>query len=70
MAVEVSSSVSAFQIVGLKALFEVPPVVVGTDLPTWDISPDGQRFLISAPTSAGDNSPVTVVLNWQAGLKK
>ena len=70
IAVEVNSSTSAFQAGGHKALFEVPPVVVGTDLPTWDISPDGQRFLITTPAIASDNSPVTVVLNWQGGLKK
>jgi Tol biopolymer transport system component len=35
----------------------------------WDASADGQRFLI--PTLAqGYSAPFTVVLNWQAGLKK
>ena len=37
----------------------------------YDVSPDGQRFLCVIP-SASDTSfaPITVVLNWQAALKK
>ena len=41
---------------------------------SYAVSPDGQRFLIPRPASAGAEgappSPVTVVLNWTAGLKK
>ena len=41
---------------------------------TYAVSADGQRFLIPRPefNLAGDlaNAPITVVLNWQAGLKK
>jgi Tol biopolymer transport system component len=35
----------------------------------WDVAPDGQRFLMITPP-AESPSPITVVLNWQAGLKK
>ncbi len=34
----------------------------------YDVSPDGQRFLVSVPTTQ-TASPITVVLNWQSGLK-
>jgi hypothetical protein len=34
----------------------------------WDSSADGRRFLVSVPKSGPQ--PYTVVLNWQAGLKK
>ena len=34
----------------------------------YDVSPDGQRFLLPAGTDAPP--PITVVLNWTAGLKK
>jgi serine/threonine protein kinase len=41
---------------------------------TFAVSADGQRFLIPRPESSltGDlnNTPITVVLNWRAGLKK
>ena len=35
----------------------------------WDIAPDGQRMLFNAGSSESGTSLVTVVLNWQAGLK-
>ena len=41
---------------------------------TYSVSPDGQRLLIPRPESSGGmdaaSRPVTVVLNWTAGLKK
>jgi Tol biopolymer transport system component len=39
----------------------------------YDVTADGQRFLINAigaEANAGTSSPIIVVLNWQAGLKK
>jgi len=36
----------------------------------WDISPDGQRFLIDSTMGASNSSPVTMILNWQSVLKK
>ena len=52
------------------ALFQLPtsyrsfaPVTVG-----YEVSPDGQRFLVPIRKSAGP--PLQVVVNWQAGLKK
>ncbi|MGA7235927.1 MAG: protein kinase [Bryobacteraceae bacterium] len=38
----------------------------------WDVSADGQRFLVLAEGAAGivNASPLTVVVNWQARLKK
>lgn len=40
--------------------------------PTFDVSSDGQRFLMLAPPGAntGIVKPLTVVSNWQAGLRK
>ena len=35
----------------------------------YDVSPDG-RFLIASPVEQSATLPMTVVLNWQAGLKK
>ena len=40
----------------------VPP---GTD---WESAPDGKRFLVALPKDKPE--PYTVVLNWQAALKK
>jgi eukaryotic-like serine/threonine-protein kinase len=47
---------------------------VGLNYHTYAVSPDGQRFLIPRPVSTGGgeaaSAPITVVLNWTAGLKK
>jgi hypothetical protein len=36
----------------------------------YAVSADGQRFLINVPTGEGSAAPITVVLNWTAGIKK
>ena len=36
----------------------------------WDVSRDGQRFLIASPVDRGADTPITVVVNWQAALNK
>ena len=64
MAVEVDTS-GAFRAGIPKALFKVP-----LGLQFWEVSPDGKRFLMPSPSAASAQPPFTVVLNWQAGLKK
>ena len=36
----------------------------------YDVTPDGQRFLINVPVAEESSSPITLVQNWTAGLKK
>ena len=40
--------------------------------PTFDVSSDGQHFLMLDPPGAntGVVKPLTIISNWQAGLKK
>jgi Tol biopolymer transport system component len=38
--------------------------------PQYDVSPDGQRFLVNVPLDEATASPITVVLNWPTLLKK
>jgi len=66
MAVDVSIS-GVFQAGVPKALFKVPAGVLW-----WDVSSDGKRFLMATPSAVGASAPpkFTVVLNWQAALKK
>jgi Tol biopolymer transport system component len=37
---------------------------------SYEVSRDGQRFLMSAPVNGATAPPLTVVLNWQTQLKK
>jgi eukaryotic-like serine/threonine-protein kinase len=39
-------------------------------LPSYDVSADGRRFVIVTSTPQKLASPITVVVNWEAGLKK
>jgi serine/threonine protein kinase/Tol biopolymer transport system component len=53
-----------------QPLFPIPPVRISV---SYAPSRDGQRFLVNVPAggeSAAAAPPVTVVTNWQAGLKK
>jgi hypothetical protein len=61
---------SDFQAGVPKALFQTPPRVSGDAVVAqWAPSPDGKRFLFLVPEGQ-DAPPLTVVLNWPAGLKK
>jgi eukaryotic-like serine/threonine-protein kinase len=61
------------------------PVIPGSDLQTgpgaplfrmetgirnFDVSPDSSRFLVSTPLEKSPESPIRVILNWPAALKK
>ena len=55
----------------------MPHVLFDTGIkpfPDWGkqyaVSPDGQRFLLLKPVAEAAPTPITVVLNWTAGLKK
>jgi hypothetical protein len=49
------------------ALF--PVARIGLIYP-YDVASDGQRFLVLQPTEESKSQPLTVVINWQAGLAK
>jgi Tol biopolymer transport system component len=58
-----------------QPLFELPPepgpwIQGGGDQRVYAPAADGQRFLISRPIGEESSAPITVVLNWTAGLKK
>ncbi len=68
MAAEVNGKGSSFEIGAVKPL-------LGTRLTLgaryqYDVSADGQRFLINSAPEQAASAPITVVLNWTAGLKK
>jgi hypothetical protein len=49
----------------------VPSVAGGVSFQrSYAVSNDGQRFLIPGASATGSAPPLTVVLNWQAELKK
>jgi hypothetical protein len=36
----------------------------------YDVTADGQRFIVAAPLTEARNTPLTVVVNWTARMKK
>ena len=64
MAVEIKGTGTAFQASAPRPLFTVPVQE------QYDVSKDG-RFLIHVPVNQNATGlPITVVKNWQAGLRK
>jgi Tol biopolymer transport system component len=67
MAAKVKQNGSALTIDVASPLFQAP---VESFLPSYDVTTDGQRFVIVTSTPQKLPSPITVVVNWDAGLKK
>jgi Tol biopolymer transport system component/DNA-binding winged helix-turn-helix (wHTH) protein len=68
MAMAVSGS-STFQASPPQPLF-LATIPSGNPGPSYDVSADGKRFLMSVPARDAAETPITVVTNWQAGLKR
>jgi len=69
MAAPVSAREAAIDVGAATALFAVR--LPGEVRYFYRISPDGKRFLVSMmPVDEATTTPITVVLNWTAGLKK
>jgi Tol biopolymer transport system component len=71
MAVDVTLG-SMFKTGVPESLFQARVARSGKQSPldsfAWDVAPDGKRFLIN--TAKSQSRPITVVLNWDADLKK
>ena len=54
------------------ALFQATPrqPVTSTDQSVYDVTRDGQRFLINTPVKQVEAPPMSVVLNWSAKLNR
>lgn len=62
MVARVEARAGTFDVKNVEQLFLSP-------IFRWDVSADGQRFLM-AVTEGDPDEPLTVVQNWTAGLKK
>jgi hypothetical protein len=53
-------------------LFEGPYTPASGTTPNYDVSPDGQRFLMLKPIESAETAPteINVVLNWFEELKQ
>ena len=53
-------------------LFQTDPRerVATTEVVTYDVSRDGQRFLVNTKYNNGSAHPMSVVLNWKDEMKR
>jgi hypothetical protein len=65
--VAVNGRGASFETGAVKPLFEIRGERASF---SYDVPADGQRFLISTASDQSESAPITVVLNWAAGLKK
>ncbi len=71
MSVEVRASGTTFEYGSPKALFEASVDAVTTAATNrYDVSADGQRFLVNAAIENAGPAPITVVVNWLASVKR
>jgi len=68
MAAAVTINGGRVEVGAVRALFEVRPGGGGGSF--YDVSADGQRFLINTANQEAAPSPITIVMNWAAGLRK
>jgi Tol biopolymer transport system component len=67
MAAEVNGKGGAFEIGAVRALFRTRAAAPAL---TYDVTADGQRFLVINSVEEEESSPLTLVVNWNAGLKR
>ena len=67
MAVSLATSAAGLDVSAPTALFDI--AVSPGARQQYDVTGDGQRFLVNAVTVESE-TPVTIVLNWAAGLRK
>ena len=73
MVATVNGQGSAFEVAAVHGLFEVLPgsrylgYGVGSN---YDVSPDGQRFVVNTAVSGQTTAPITLIVNWTAVIGK
>jgi Tol biopolymer transport system component len=67
MAAAVNGRGSSFEVGTVKPLFQTRATGPYNE---YDVAPDGRRFLINSAPEQTSSAPITVVVNWTAGLKK
>jgi Tol biopolymer transport system component len=69
MAAAVNGRGASFEVGAVKPLFQTRRT--GTEVRSpYDVTADGQRFLINTLREEATSAPITAVVNWTVGLKK
>jgi dipeptidyl aminopeptidase/acylaminoacyl peptidase len=68
MSAEVNASGGKFEVQNVRSLFRARFGSGGNDC--YDVTADGQKFLIITPSEGAATATLTIVLNWDAEVKK
>ena len=69
MAAAVDGQGAAFQVGAVRPVFSAP-VDIDNTFYAYDVTADGQRFLVATVAETTMPSPITVVTNWAAGVNR
>ena len=70
MAVTVNGAGSAIEVGAVRSLFDTRAPSAINSRAAYDVSPDGQRFLVNTLAEQAAPAPITLVVNWRALLKR
>jgi hypothetical protein len=70
MAAAVNGAGSAFEVGAVRPLFDTRALTISNTGSMYDVSPDGQRFLVNTLAEEAAPAPITLVVNWPALLKR
>jgi len=68
MAAAVNGRGTSFEVGVVKPLFDARPTTGGRF--SYAVTADGQQFLVNTVTEQAASAPITVVVNWAAGVRK
>jgi hypothetical protein len=69
MSVSIRTSGTKLELSSPVRLFDISPQSGFPLRHAFDVTRDGQRFLVTSPVESAD-TPITVVVNWAASIKK
>lgn len=69
MAADINVKAGSLEVSHVRPLFEVPSIV---QLPTsdYDVTADGKKFLVNVPFESQNQTPLTLVVNWDLKVGK
>jgi hypothetical protein len=67
MAAAVNGRGTSFEVGAVRPLFDTRQAGVRY---AYDVTADGQRFLVNTAVEKADAAPITVVVNWTAGMRR
>jgi eukaryotic-like serine/threonine-protein kinase len=69
MAADIAVKSGSLEVSHVRPLFEVPSIVQ-LPMSDYDVTSDGKKFLINVPFESQNETPLTLVVNWDLALKK